>query len=403
MISKIDLYDRLSGFIKKFLRTFLIPNKITALFFLLLSQYAYSSPFVTEGNNIIDSKIVYDGINLNLTENKRVYFTITNNGHLTINNSHIKVVLSPENTFFIQLIKGEVTLKNTTVEVIAKNIQPTPRQSAVHHLIKNLDGTLNLINNRFKTTSNYTVGLISSSFDYKTRNHFIANNTISKFHGGIHLLNASHSIVKKNTLDQVSYNAIFGNGEDLKILNNTIFFSGNMDVGDGIVLIKAKNALIQGNKIYGGSCYGIQITDSNFINIRHNTIVDGVTYAIYLSSTTYPSYMYTKYFHKLLLINESLANANITISHNYLSQNRYGLAAENSINLNVHDNIFSQRFSNPSSRLFWTDNTILLQNTRHLSWVNNYYKEAYTQINEESKNDNSKKFVLFPKFGGVIL
>ena len=380
-----------------------ILNKKTIIFFILFSQYAYSGPTITEGNNIIDSKIVYDGIKLNPSENKRVSFTITNNGHLTIKNSQIKVILSPENPFFIHLIKGNVTLKNTSVEVIAQNTRPNSREIAKYHVFKNLDGTLNLINNEFKTTSNYTVGFISTSSKYKTYNHFIFNNTISKFHGGIHLLNTHQSVIKKNVLTQVSLNAIYMVGENLKILNNTIFFSGNMDVGDGILLIETKHALIQGNKIYSGSCYGIQIIDSNFINIRHNTIVDGITYAIYLNSFSYPSYVYTKYFQKLLLINGSLANTNITIAYNYLSHNRYGLSAEHSIKLNVHDNIFVQRFPNSESRLFWTDNLILLQNTAYLSWVNNLYKEAYSQINAYDKNNDSKKFVTFPKYGGVIL
>jgi len=377
-------------------------NMLSAIFFFIFSQYVYSNPIVIEGNHIINSTVIYDDVDLDMSINTGGRFTINDFGHLTIKNSRIKVIISPKNPFFIYMENGNLNLENSTIQVISKDIPARPRVIAFYNLINNVKGNLFITNNIFNVNLTYTVGLIKSSIDFNTQNHIVKKNTITNFHGGITLLNTNKSHIEDNILRQVSYGAIFVSGQDLNILNNNIFFPGNFDVGDGILLINSKNVLISENKIFNSSCYGIQIINSSEIKLMSNTIVDGITYAIYLSSDLKNAVISKVLKEKFLLSMKNTLNNKITIAYNYLSQNRYGITAQNSSELSVHDNFFIQRFDDAYTRKFWTDNTILLENTTNLIWFNNLYKEAYSQVNGDTNLDNNK-FVVFPKMGGVIL
>jgi hypothetical protein len=92
----------------------------------------------------------------------------------------------------------------------------------------------------------------------------------------------------------------------------------------------------------------------------------------------------------------------ITVSNNFMSQNRYGLAGMDISGLTVINNTFIQRFSDDASRKFWTDNNILLKNVTGLSWSNNIYKEAYAQI-IGANDPNTDMIVPFPVSGGITL
>ena len=67
----------------------------------------------------------------------------------------------------------------------------------------------------------------------------------------------------------------------------------------------------------------------------------------------------------------SVVNGNITITNNYISQNRYGFAADNVDGLKVRNNVFIQRFNDKQTRKFWTNNDILIQNTKRINWGKN--------------------------------
>jgi hypothetical protein len=95
-------------------------------------------------------------------------------------------------------------------------------------------------------------------------------------------------------------------------------------------------------------------------------------------------------------------NTNITVTNNYLSQNRYGFAAQGVDSLFVANNFFIQAFDNSQDRIFWTNNANLIVDVTSLTWTNNFYKEAYSQ---DVPGDNSKSnaLVVFPTTGGVLL
>jgi hypothetical protein len=64
--------------------------------------------------------------------------------------------------------------------------------------------------------------------------------------------------------------------------------------------------------------------------------------------------------------------------------------------------MFIQRFTDTSLRQFWTNNDNILPNVNSLTWVDNLYKEAFTQVNG-GDNTSSLTFVTFPAHGGVYI
>jgi parallel beta-helix repeat protein len=206
-----------------------------------------------------------------------------------------------------------------------------------------------------------------------------------------------------------SYGNIVLIGNNSTITKNSIYFSGGNRLGDAIDVIDSTNITINNNYLFTPTCRGIYVFNSRGIMVENNRISGGITYALLV--ITYPetlnldkNFESPNYLKEILAHHEmhNLKSANVTIRNNYMSQNRFGIAASDVDSLNVINNIFIQRFDDNDARKFWTNNSILMKNVTGLVWNGNLYKEAYTQ-EEEGDNSNSSKFVTFPATGGVSL
>jgi parallel beta-helix repeat protein len=191
-------------------------------------------------------------------------------------------------------------------------------------------------------------------------------------------------------------------GDNNTINDNEILLSGRDELGNAIDILGSDHCKITNNNIVTATCRGIFIVSSSNCFVDNNIITGGITWGIRILSSTQPldGDDYAIYLcHKR---NIALADTHdITISNNIMTQNRYGLSAINVDKLTVDGNYFSQRFEDAAQRLFWTDNAILLDNVTDLVWTNNFYKEAFTQVNG---GDNSHtQIVVFPSTGGVVI
>ena len=153
-----------------------------------------------------------------------------------------------------------------------------------------------------------------------------------------------------------------------------------------------------------GSWYLLVIAGSSNIEITNNHFTGGITYGIFITPTIKVINEYYEFLNQLLknpLTVENISQ-NIKVERNYLSLNRFGLAATKVNDLNVKNNFFIQKFSNAKNRMHWTDNKILIRDGTQVIWENNLYKEAYDQSNLSTPY-LEKKFVPFPEIGGVNL
>jgi parallel beta-helix repeat protein len=236
-----------------------------------------------------------------------------------------------------------------------------------------------------------------------TSNFNITQNTIKHFHGGLYLNNSNNATVSGNTFWNVSYSNIYNSGQLNNFNNNVFYFPGNLKFGDAFDLVNANGININNNIISSSSNYGIYIMGGQNISIDNNKIVDGLSYGISIAT---PSTL--KVNNKTLseiLSNKKLkllSNSNIIITNNYISLNRYGLSGGIMDQLIVTGNTFIQRFSDSSIRQYWTNNDILLPSASNVTWLNNFYKEAFTQ-DVPGDNSNSLSFITFPQHGGVFI
>lgn len=218
----------------------------------------------------------------------------------------------------------------------------------------------------------------------------------------MYLLNATDSLIKNNLFKFNSFGNIAISGKNITIENNKILFPGRFSVGDGVTLFSSKDIVIKNNHISNGSCYGIQIIGGEDITIEDNTIVDGVTYAIYISSGYQALKTSKKELTQVKLDHPLIINSDITIVNNYLGQNRWAIAGDEVSNLTVNNNYVIQKFDDSYSRAFFTNNDILFKSLTNLIWENNFYKEAFTQVNGKNL-DITKRLYEYPKHGGVVI
>jgi hypothetical protein len=383
-------------------------NKIKKMTFYvaIVLVFGYSSCFskMTTAQIIIDHPTTYKGMTVDLTNQS---FLITNNATLTIENCSIKGVISPASPILFNLSSGQIIFKNNLVSIVAKDIAPNPTSVSVYYVFKIDQGSMTLSGNEFSVDKPYSIGGLTTGDTY-TKDFIITDNTFYKFHGGLFFHNTQNLLIQKNSFVQVSGSNIYINTDiDSTIQDNIILFSGNNNVGDAIDITDSTNTDIINNFIGNGSCYSILILNCENLNIINNKIMGGITYAISINSSLSLKSNNEKY---LLLLsgrfkpsnNTNLSNSNINIANNYISQNRYGLTVKHAVGLKVNDNFFIQHFSNASDRQFWTNNDILITDTSGISWQNNLYKEAYSQVDNDD-NALAKQFVIFPEHGGVIL
>jgi len=370
-------------------------------FLLPASQSVFSKPLIITGIQVITTPTVYSNATLDLSHGA---FLITKNATLTIVNSSIKGTLSPENPRLFTVSDGGLTLSDSHIDVTSENISPSPRTPPQYSVISVLRGQLSLSDNEFSTNRLFTAGLLVTGSS-PTSGMNIIRNVITNFHGGILLMNSSNDIISDNTFSNVSSGNIYIRyGHNIALSKNTILFSGNNDVGDSFDIIDSDSINITDNHIFSGTCYSIFIMRSRNIFIGQNSVSGGITYAVFISDSPNLDNLQKTYLLGMERLfpgaPASQGNRNITITQNYLSQNRFGLAATSVHSLTVTDNQFIQRFDDAQSRKFWTNNDVLLKNILNLKWKDNLYKEAFTQ-DATGSNHDSFTFIPYPEHNGI--
>ncbi len=381
-------------------------NRVKNLFFIIvlfiISQSMFAKPIVVLNKTVIDKPTLYKNMELDLSNGS---FEITNHATLTIQDCILRGTITPKNTQLISLMTGHLILKGNRFIVTSVDIPSTPSNPSIFDAITVNEGTVTIVGNQFTIDTPYMVGLLATTGSH-TKGFYIAHNRIENFHGGILLKNSHDAYVAENIFKNVSIsNILILQGSNSLFEKNTMLFSGNNNVGDAIDIMDSDHIQVIGNFISSGSCYSMVILRGKDILIDKNQIVNGITYAISIIPDIKSMNKKDIHFRKLvkdpLKENKSDANQYIRITHNYISQNRYGLAASYVDGLVVEDNIFIQKFSSAAQRKFWTDNHVLLKNVMHLTWQRNRYKEAFPQ--EEMEDWKATKLVPFPISGGVGL
>lgn len=372
---------------------------LVGLLFCIGSHASFADDIIITGNQIIDRPMEYSNVVLDMTNGR---FTIKPGGSLTIQNSTINTKISASNPFAIWLVKGKLSLKKNVVNVMSSGVTPNSNVKAAYPLIEVQEGDVSINGNTFTDDTAFTVSFLETQ-NLATNDVSIVNNFIKNFHGGVYLVNSDSATINDNTFENVSFSNVFYSGNTSKIKRNLFSFPGNLVSGNAMDIVNASGVNIVDNIISSGSNYGIYINGGQNLFIDNNKISDGASYAIFIDT---PKLAATKdkYLSQLLPkhLTNLTSNYNIQITNNYLAQNRYGLISGKMDSLTVINNIFIQRFIDNSTRKYWTNNEILLPLVTNLTWVDNLYKEAFTQ-EVPGDNTNTLQFVPFPKSGGVFL
>lgn len=383
--------------------------KLQSLYFLigLCCLMFGSSAFATATiiiapNTVISSPVTYNNVTLDMSNGS---FIIRNDATLTVRNSKIKGTLSKDNPILISIEKGNINLVNNIVDIKTVGLDQHPMSQSLQYVIQTAFANVTLTDNKFTIDNPFTAGLLITSANFATNGFQILRNSFERFHGVLYLVSSNSAVVADNTFLRNTYGHIVNIGDNNQILHNKIFYSGNNRLGNAVDIINSNNTIISRNEIYTPTCHAIYLINSHEVSIDRNRIVGGITYAVNLLS--FPEGVVKgnvdEYLKDYIGINKKAANlnsSNISIVSNYMGQNRFGLAATDIDNLLVRDNMFIQRFKDADARAFWTDNNILFKNVTNLTWVNNYYKEAYSQT-VNGDNSHSETIIPFPETGGI--
>lgn len=366
----------------------------------LTYQLSYATTVVISGNTPINSHTSYENVTLDMTNGS---FTLQQNGVLIIKNSIVNVTLSPSNPFFAMLSGGKLIMLNSTVNATTSGITANPDAKQPFELVLVSQGGLVLKGNNIAIDQNYMAGFVDTQ-DLATTDFVIANNSIKNFHGGLYLINSDSPSITENSFNNVSFSNVFLNGHLATVERNTFTFPGYLHNGDAIDVINANGVTIADNIVASSSGYGLYILGGANVLIDNNKITDGKSYAIFIDTPVDMSIKKHAYLAKMLGKRKMSfePNQNISITSNYISLNRYGLAGGIIDGLNVTNNMFIQRFNTAAMRQFWTNNDVLLAQATNLDWTKNLYKEAFTQ-EVPGNNTNALQFVPFPAHGGVVL
>jgi len=366
------------------------------------SQYCIAQEVVIPREWVIDKSTVYKNVIIDLNKGS---FIVKNKATLQIEHCTINGTISSDNPFIIAVENGTLILKNSKVTISTSNISPHANAMTIYHALHIIKGNVTIDGNEFSIAQPYTAGLLTTD-TIATNNVTIRNNYIYQFHGGLLLKNSQYATIVGNKFSHVSLGNIFLiESEHALISKNYILFSGNNSIGDAIDIVDSNQVDIEQNYILSGSCYSIVILRGNNIRINQNSVVGGITYAIYVAPSIDHVTCSNRYLDKDGNKSRTIPvdmNTNIFITNNYIAQNRYGLAIHSVKGLWVQNNIFIQRFADNANRLFWTNNDKLFQNVISVVWKDNWYKEAYSQ-EEENDNRMAKRIVPFPQHGGVTL
>jgi hypothetical protein len=312
-------------------------------------------------------------------------FLVKSGGDLIIENCIVNATIKPTNPYLFKITgHSKLRIANNDFNITSQNV-PTHEDNLTIYQILRIDDAenININTNNFYMDEIKKVGLMISSASTNNKNLNFSDNSLYNFHGGLYLLNYDDVTILRNHFEKINLSNIFHNGNNISIEKNKILFGG-YNFGHVIDLVNSNNAEINKNIVANSGCVSVGAYGHDIL-IDSNTIVNGKTYGIEVK--------------KEIL---SLPNAyNITISNNYIGQNRYSFSLHDINNIHVMGNYVTQRFLDAKSRKFWTNNDNIFSNVTGLSWDHNYYQEAFTQVNG---GDNSMvKLVPFPASGGVVL
>ena len=371
-----------------------------SLILLAMVNTCFAETIIVPQNTVISEDKTYSNVTLDLSNGS---FLIKNNATLTIKKSVITGTLSEANPVLFNVDSGNLHLSGNTVTVSTKGIAPHPKTQSLQHAIQLGLGKVRLRKNHFTIDLAFTAGLFITSSSIPTTGLEITNNIFENFHGVLYLIASDDALISDNSFLRNSYGHIVTIGDNNQIIHNTISFSGNDHLGNSIDVIDSSNTLISKNILLTPTCHGIYILNSNHLTIDSNRIYGGITYA--MNIITYPEVSPPNPYLKHILAAHKMQNSisnTIQVTNNFMSQNRFGIAASDVDNLVIDKNTFIQRFNDKDARKFWTDNKVLLTNISHLTWTNNLYKEAFTQ-DMSGSNSQSMNLIPFPITGGVVL
>lgn len=366
------------------------------------SQGFAEQVIVVAPNTVISHNTTYNNATLDMNGGN---FIVTNNATLTISNSVINGTLSKKNPLLINVDAGNLKLLNNQGHIKVSNVLPHPTTQSLQYVVQLGTASAVLNGNSFDMDKPYASGFLITTASIPTSGINISGNKFMGFHGVLYLVGTDGAVVENNKLIKNSYGNIVIIGSNGKVVGNTIAFSGVNRLGNSVDVIDSNDVLVSKNTLLTPTCHGFYIFNSRNVTVDNNKIFGGITYG--MNVLTYPEKIDgdDKIYLKHLLANRSLKNTmsqNITITNNLMAQNRYGIAGSDVQGLNVKNNVFIQRFDDHFARKFWTNNAILLQNVSSLSWDNNVYKEAFSQI-VDGNNSNAFHTVPFPVTGGVTL
>lgn len=386
---------------KRYSRYLLSFFKYITTLYLFFSYSAYA--IVIGPNTIISTSTTISNTTVDLTAGN---FIVKEGATLTLQNNTITGTLSAANPNLISVERGTLTMLNNRVSIDTSSITPMPGTEATYYAIRLGRASTSLIKNEFIANQPLRGGLLTTSLILPANNITIDDNSFENFHGVLYLLNSHNTNVLFNLFKLNSSGNLVIVGSNAAISDNRFYFSGRNKLGDAIDIIDSENIKVTKNVVFTPTSQGIAVVLSRDLVIDSNTISGGITYAINLLSNEGIKNS-SPYLANVIsgLQKQGLKHRvtnDITISRNFMSQNRYGIAATNVDNLTVTGNYFSQRFNSIAERKFWTDNSILLRNVTALLWQDNFYKEAFTQ---ENGGDNSltENIVPFPATGGITL
>ena len=373
----------------------------TGILLSLIASIGNAQTIKIHRNTVITTPTTYENVTLDMSDGS---FIIKTNGELKIKRSIINGTLSKDVPILFTIDNGKLNLEKNTVNIITHHLPPHPQTQSLEYVMNITLGGLNIDGNQFNIDNPFTAGLLITTASIPTTDLKFTHNRFERFHGVLYLIASDNSLVADNTFFRNSYGNIVIIGNSGKIIHNSIYFSGNDHLGNSIDVIDSSNITISNNLLFTPTCHGIYIMNSHHLAIEGNNITGGITYA--MNILTYPETLEAMDDYVVKLADSAkLPNrqsGDISITNNFMSQNRYGIAASDTVNLSIKGNYFTQRFNDAESRKFWTNNNVLMQNVTNLSWQDNYYKEAYTQA-IDGDNSSSSKFVPFPKTGGVVL
>lgn len=255
---------------------------------------------------------------------------------------------TPDTKAFIQLNGREFGLRNNTIHNLLPSQSSSRTNFDQHHIIDTSfwlvdapdDGKpkqLAIENNQLFSYQPYSAGGIRALGKVSGT---IARNNFEYLHSALRFPKAQSLAIKNNRFLMASYGAI-NIGGTFNIADNKILYPGGGIVGDGITINDAKDAVVDNNLIFGGTCYGIWVKADNVdgLTIANNTISSGITSGINISALNPEKYIIQ----------------NIVIHDNVFAGNAgFGVSVSEGKDVVIKDNMFHNNASDYQGEIFYT-------------------------------------------------